>query len=361
MARRSRLRNMVYDEVSFVDKGANLDLDGETGAHVVLFKRDTEDDSIDKGDMDPDDVHTPSPLNSKGKLNRRGEQVKCSECGCMFDKDKGSCPECGAANSKKSKLMKALSEFFGAVDDIEKDGGVDLQDAPADFDNDLELTPEELQDIDEALAGFDGSSISNGEADTLPDNNGNPKEGDMPDPGKKPDLTDLSPEVRQYIEGLEAAQVQKNDPGSDEEIFKGLSPEAVQIVKSAQDEAAKAHERIEKMEQEKEAGQYREVAKSLSNLSVEDKTGDALLVLAKADEGAYEEVMRVLKSADAELSESKLFSTLGKSFSSDSSSDAIETAATEIAKAEGITIEKARVKAFEQNSAEYEKTIGGNR
>jgi hypothetical protein len=200
-------------------------------------------------------------------------------------------------------------------------------------------------------------SHDNHEGDTLPDNNVNSKEGDMPETGK-PDLSALTPEVRQYIDGLEA-EVGKRDNDDTEDIFKGLTPEAVELVKRAQADAESASAKIAKMEEEREVQHYTDVAKSLSNLPVEEKTGVALRALAKADGESYEEVVRVLKAADSLLGEnSVIFKSLGTAGAPTGDSD-IEKRAEEISKAEGITIEKARTKVYEQDEAAYVSATEG--
>lgn len=344
---RNRLSDMAYNEVSFVDKGANLDRDGETGAHIMLFKRDTED--IDKGNPTPGDLHTEVVPGKQG-----GKKVVTRKCKCGATGPMGkTCPECGEMNMGKKSLTKALGEFLQTVDEIEKDATV-LDDL------DVDALEDDLED-DDFLDGDDEDEQDPDDDEdvlvvTVQDDNSD-QEGDMPDIGKI-DKSALGAEVRQYIEGLEQ-QVAKKGTTPDEDIFKGMSPEAVVVVKRAQADATAAQERIAKMEEAQDRASYATIAKSLESLPVGDDTGPALMSLAKADETAYTEVMRLLKAADEQVRSSNLFKSIGTSTSGSTDLDAkVAARATEIAKADGVPMTKARAQAWDEFSNEYDQTEG---
>lgn len=308
----NRLSRMQYDEVSFVPSGANHDDDGD-GAHIMLAKAD---------DVDVADEGNPS---------------------------------IGA------RLAKALGDFFSTVSDVEKDAAVaeaveDLDESELiDLLNSLDDGSDDDDDTnpgDESIAGSDDDEdtlfVVTETPDATADGDATSQEAKMPNIGKI-EKSALPADVQQYIADLE----KQAGVTEDADIYKGMTPEAAELFKEQQ-------ATITKMLDEKEIGEAREIAKSLTFLPVnhdDDVTAKALRSLSKADPEAFAEVNRILNAANAAMQQSEVFKEYGSAAKDENTSPEQKVAkrAQEIAKDSGISIEQARVEAWREQADENEK------
>lgn len=343
-----------------------------------------------KGRLNKNDNNSEEYDVEKGDFKRRGVQVKCKGCGEMFDRNNGSCDSCGEKNEKMGVLYKQDDDFT----DIEKDG----DNATDTIDLDVELTDEDMALIEDLLDDIDIDGLDDDgefydaddedsddddddtdaddiddesdtlieddadnadESDTLSDSTtDHSEEGDM---GKTPetgiDKSTLDANALAYVESLEK-RLEALEPAQDD-IFKTLDPKVAEVVRKAQQDAEEAQSRIAKMEEDQERSSYRNIAKGYTGLSAGDDLGDALFVLAKADEKAYEEVTRVLRGANEAVVSSTLLKSVGSGRTGDSDLDSrVAKRAEEIAKDQGITVEKARAQAWSEFSADYDRMKG---
>lgn len=449
------LEDMVYDEVSLVDKGANQFAD------VLIYKRAKDEDEVDKSVYD-----------------RRGDQVKCS-CGKMYDKDRSTCPGCGEKNTKKKALVKRLIELLKAadeetetddereVDEDEVNKGVPalLEDGQlnpkiqseiwdfnylfgraissimlaGDIDQQAAVgnSIEQFMDAIRAAATqwLNGRTISKAddtdsaakrearlrdlvkrvsslvsEGDTSMGDKNKDKTAELPedlddkvveklDPKVKAYIDDLKKqasgldsdllakqdkEVQEYIASLEKAakgtkekeEDKKDDKeegkqedkevekkAKEEEIFKGLSPEAVEIVKQAQKTAEEAKEELAKSADAKALSDEVTLAKGFTHLGQDyDEVGKALHELKKAGQTkAYDSMVKALTAANEQAKQANIFKTYGRG-GVDSDSDAINKRAKELMGGEDkITKEQAIAKAYEENPEKYEEELRATR
>jgi hypothetical protein len=448
------LKDLEYDEVSFVDKGANQD------AHVVLFKRDTSDDEEVSKDIDNGDVHQAAPM---------GAVKPCAQCGAKLKATQSVCKGCGSPNPMHAGVQKVLEDYFEEVakaskapdDETDAEGKLDAEDDDESPDEDLE--DEEADDNDEfeeMLSDGDGpdgeeqdkegensygdddaaedeeedeeddekdedekpvkkvdtsvlqemhdlsalftshlaESIVKGDVDAIANaadqyaaviaaaalswtggntvsknDNGREdrlrthadtvisitkkQEDDMPEGINK---SELSPEVRSYIEGLETQLAKKDETNQDEEIFKGMSPQAVEIVKKAQKDAEDTRALLAKRDDEQRTVQYVALAKSYNALPQEASTFGLILKRAAAGlpEEDFTELTRVLKAANAQVrANNGILSVIGREGGNFGDiNKRLDAKVAELKKSDSkMTHEQAVAKAYDEDPSLYDE------
>jgi hypothetical protein len=125
----------------------------------------------------------------------------------------------------------------------------------------------------------------------------------------------LSDDVLAYISDLEAkvpTDVTKNE---DDEIFKGLSPAAVELVKSAQKTAEDAKAELAKREDAEKTREYITKAAGFSHLPIKaDEFGPILKsAAATLTEEEFGKLEQVLSAANYNLAQSNVFKSFGSS------------------------------------------------
>jgi len=184
---------------------------------------------------------------------------------------------------------------------------------------------------------------------------------------------DLPSEVYEYIDALESANAEMVDELSkmaeyieeETDILKSADPQIVEIVKAAE-ERAEAAEKIAKAERDYRIEQeFIAKAAEFSALSVDASTlGPVLKAAAEVmDEEAFGVIIDALSAANETVSESGLFSEVGKStsFESGSSTDSIEKAAARLREEDtSLTHAQAISKAVELDPSLYTEYLRGN-
>ena len=154
-------------------------------------------------------------------------------------------------------------------------------------------------------------------------------------------------------EDLEAEVAKlKNPQGtSDEEILKNVDPAIKAIIEKSRNEAAAATAAVKKMKEEADHKEALAKAKEMPNLGTDvEKLANTLQVLKGKDEKVYNDMLNILKAADAKLADGVDLGEHGTSVtkgkedvikSADAAWAAIEQAATEITKSKNCSKESA--------------------
>lgn len=384
----SALTEMVYDEVSVVDRGANQE------SHVVLFKRDDIEKSkefpasdfndsakgqkcsrwncgkpatssrnvggrrlgacaehqkemtvsktvkrrVKKSNPDSSEVHTDSMMNPK--------------CGHRLGSDK--CSACSVAKSALHKVQEAIAQ----------------QDPEALWDSILEFQ-EEIESVEKSWDNDDthGSPVVLTDfmlaVPTLPINKANQKGALMP-----LDKDDLAPDVLDYVNGLEdeiatltAAQpVEKSD--DTEDIFKGLDPRVREVIEKAQKDATDTRAELAKRDDERISKEFIEKAATFKNLPINAADfGLVLKSIGTLDPTVLAEIERVLRAADAGEKTSEVFKQAGSDQSGTATPiEQVNAKAQELMKSDStLTVEAARTQVYRSNPSLYDSTLGGGK
>jgi hypothetical protein len=134
------------------------------------------------------------------------------------------------------------------------------------------------------------------------------------------------------------------------DIFKGLTPEAAEIVRKSQ-------ELIEKNTE----GEFHNLAKSYG-MGDEVELGKALRHLSETNESAFNAVTKTLRSAQEVAKQGAVFTSFGSPApgSTDAAGRAQSIAKAFREKDNGLTPEQALAKAYEENPALYDEHMSGN-
>ena len=141
-----------------------------------------------------------------------------------------------------------------------------------------------------------------------------------------------------------------------EEVLKNLDPAVQKVFKSLQSQKEAAEQVAKQLNEQKEEEEAIKKAKTLKALPVEE---DKLVQVVK---GVSDDVYEILKSAAKVLEESEIFEEVGKGKGGAGSTDAwskIEKKADEIAKRDGITVEKAIGVVINENPELYKEYLSG--
>ncbi len=141
-----------------------------------------------------------------------------------------------------------------------------------------------------------------------------------------------------------------------EEILKSLDPAVQKVFKSLQAQKEAAEQIAKQLKEQQEEEEAIAKAKALKALPVEE---DKLVQVVK---GVSDDVYEILKTAAKVLEESDIFEEVGKGKGDAGTIDAwskIEKKAEEIAKRDGITVEKAISVVINENPELYKEYLSG--
>lgn len=141
-----------------------------------------------------------------------------------------------------------------------------------------------------------------------------------------------------------------------EEVLKSLDPAVQKVFKSLQAQKEAAEQVAKQLKEQKEEEEAIAKAKSLKALPVEEEK------LIQVVKGISDDVYEILKSAAKVLEESDIFEEVGKGKGDASTIDAwskIEKKAKEVAKRDGITVEKAIGVVINENPELYKEYLSG--
>lgn len=139
-----------------------------------------------------------------------------------------------------------------------------------------------------------------------------------------------------------------------EEILKSLDPAVQKVFKSLQAQKEAAEQIAKQLKEQQEEEEAIAKAKALKALPVEE---DKLVQVVK---GVSDDVYEILKSAAKVLEESDIFKEIGKSDAGTIDAwSKIEKKAGEIAKRDGITVEKAISVVINENPELYKEYLNG--
>jgi len=141
-----------------------------------------------------------------------------------------------------------------------------------------------------------------------------------------------------------------------EEVLKSLDPAVQKAFRSLQSQKEAAEQIAKQLTEQKEEEEAIAKAKSLKALPVEEEK------LIQVVKGISDDVYEILKSAAKVLEESDIFEEVGKGKGDASTIDAwskIEKKAKEVAKRDGITVEKAIGVVINENPELYKEYLSG--
>ena len=139
-----------------------------------------------------------------------------------------------------------------------------------------------------------------------------------------------------------------------EEVLKNLDPAVQKVFKSLQAQKEAAEQIAKQLQEQKEEEEAIAKARALKALPVEEEK------LVQVVKGVSDDVYEILKSVAKVLEESDIFEEIGKSNAG--TTDAwtkIEKKAEEIAKRDGITVEKAISVVINENPELYKEYLSG--
>ena len=154
-------------------------------------------------------------------------------------------------------------------------------------------------------------------------------------------------------EGLSKDAIAKMDPEV-KAIFEKMAADS----HTATERAERAENIAKSLQDEKVLKEYVEKAGDLSHLPVEPlKFGPVLKALGEGHPTEFEEILRVLKAADAALAKSELFKEIGKAGSGETSAEAAVYAKARglVAKDADMTFDEAVAKVLEDDPELYER------
>lgn len=141
-----------------------------------------------------------------------------------------------------------------------------------------------------------------------------------------------------------------------EEVLKSLDPAVQKAFRSLQSQKEAAEQIAKQLKEQKEEEEAIAKAKSLKALPVEEEK------LIQVVKGISDDVYEILKSAAKVLEESDIFEEVGKGKGDAGTIDAwskIEKKAGEVAKRDGITVEKAIGVVINENPELYKEYLSG--
>ena len=139
-----------------------------------------------------------------------------------------------------------------------------------------------------------------------------------------------------------------------EEVLKNLDPAVQKVFKSLQAQKEAAEQIAKQLQEQKEEEEAIAKARALKALPVEEEK------LVQVVKGVSDDVYEILKSAAKALEESILFEEIGKSDTGTIDAwSKIEKKAEEIAKRDGITVEKAISVVINENPELYKEYLSG--
>ena len=167
------------------------------------------------------------------------------------------------------------------------------------------------------------------------------------------ELSDTKAELEKFKEEAKKSKEPAQEENF-EEILKSLDPAVQKVFKSLQAQKEAAEQIAKQLKEQKEEEEAIAKAKALKALPVEEEK------LVQVVKSVSDDVYEILKSAAKVLEESDIFEEVGKSNAG--SIDAwsrIEKKAEEIAKRDGITVEKAISVVINENPELYKEYLSG--
>jgi len=169
----------------------------------------------------------------------------------------------------------------------------------------------------------------------------------------KAELETIKAEFEKFKEEVEKSKEPAQEENF-EEILKSLDPAVQKVFKSLQAQKEAAEQIAKQLKEQKEEEEAIAKAKALKALPVEE---DKLVQVVK---GVSDDVYEILKSAAKVLEESEIFKEIGKSDAGTIDAwSKIEKKAEEIAKRDGITVEKAISVVINENPELYKEYLSG--
>lgn len=169
------------------------------------------------------------------------------------------------------------------------------------------------------------------------------------------ELETVKAELEKFKEEAKKSK-EPTQEGNFEEVLKNLDPAVQKVFKSLQAQKEAAEQIAKQLKEQKEEEEAIAKAKALKALPVEE---DKLIQVVKS---VSDDVYEILKSAAKVLEESNIFEEVGKGKGNTGSIDAwsrIEKKAEEVAKRDGITIEKAISVVINENPELYKEYLSG--
>ena len=169
----------------------------------------------------------------------------------------------------------------------------------------------------------------------------------------KAELETIKAELEKFKEEAKKAKEPAQEENF-EEVLKNLDPAVQKVFKSLQAQKEAAEQVAKQLQEQKEEEEAIAKARALKALPVEEEK------LVQVVKGVSDDVYEILKSAAKVLEESNLFEEIGKSNAGTTDAwSKIEKKAEEIAKRDGITIEKAISVVINENPELYKEYLSG--
>lgn len=169
----------------------------------------------------------------------------------------------------------------------------------------------------------------------------------------KAELEAVKAELEKFKEEVKKSKEPTQEESFDE-ILKNLDPAVQKVFKTLQAQKEAAEQLAKQLKEQKEEEEAIAKAKALKALPVEEEK------LIQVVKGVSDDVYEILKSAAKALEESILFEEIGKSDTGTMDAWAkIEKKAEEIAKRDGITVEKAISVVINENPELYKEYLSG--
>jgi len=169
----------------------------------------------------------------------------------------------------------------------------------------------------------------------------------------KAELETIKAELEKFKEEAKKAKEPAQEENF-EEVLKNLDPAVQKVFKSLQAQKEAAEQVAKQLQEQKEEEEAIAKARALKALPVEEEK------LVQVVKGVSDDVYEILKSAAKVLEESNLFEEVGKSNAGTADAwSRIEKKAKEIAKRDGITIEKAISVVINENPELYKEYLSG--
>ena len=168
----------------------------------------------------------------------------------------------------------------------------------------------------------------------------------------KAELETVKAELEKFKEAKKSKEPTQEE--NFEEILKNLDPAVQKVFKTLQAQKEAAEQLAKQLKEQKEEEEAIAKAKALKALPVEEEK------LVQVVKGVSDDVYEILKSAAKVLEESNLFEEIGKSNAGTTDAwSKIEKKAEEIAKRDGITVEKAISIVINENPELYKEYLSG--
>jgi len=163
------------------------------------------------------------------------------------------------------------------------------------------------------------------------------------------DSAELPDDLKAYIESLESAEPVEKKDDEEEDIFKGLTPKAAEIVRKA----AETNE-------QSEADKFITLAKSYTHIPGEKvELAKSLRKSSESDPEGFKVLTETLAASNENLKQSDIFKAYGRPGHGDSEVSKNHTAAEElVSKGDFDTIEQAEVSLM--GGADYQSTVTSN-